>query len=281
MAPGTKRMRPRYTRANEDGMKLHLREVRAGRRLYRVVTLRPGVEAAFSTNYFHGTWHLVTDGPGARLLARLLWGLAYQRQPGTVVLIHREQLRPTPFDADPSDPILLVPEHLTAHDADALLALRRQISRPGPTATIRWHTYGLDQRLAEDAYRSDDEEWKLFERDRCRERCDRVGGFICYTAPEAVLKYRANRVHRLNERERSDYHFLAERGGQWGDGEVQIFRDYHQQLSDATIARREVLAALERPVDPETLRERVWTRKAERERRREVSRRDGGYAFSR
>ena len=76
-------------------MKFHLREVRAGGRLYCVVTPRPGADVRFSTNNFHDTWHVVTDAAGARMFARLLWGLAYQRQPGTVALLHGEFLRPT------------------------------------------------------------------------------------------------------------------------------------------------------------------------------------------
>lgn len=43
-----------------------------------MVTLRPGTNALFSTNFYHGTWHILSDWHGARLLGRLLWGRAYQ-----------------------------------------------------------------------------------------------------------------------------------------------------------------------------------------------------------
>ena len=83
------------------GLKMHLREVRVGSYTYRVVSLRASTTTRFSTNYFHQTWHLLTDGEGAALLARLFWGLAFQRMPGTLLLIEAEHLVPTPFEADP------------------------------------------------------------------------------------------------------------------------------------------------------------------------------------
>ena len=50
---------------------------------HTAMTLRPVAQARFSTNYFHETWHLLSDGHGAQVLARLLWGLSYQARPGT------------------------------------------------------------------------------------------------------------------------------------------------------------------------------------------------------
>jgi hypothetical protein len=243
-------------------MKLHLREVRAGGRLFRVVTPRPGTDVLFSTNYFHGTWHVVTDAVGACMIARLLWGLAYQCQPGTVALLHGELMRPTPFDADPSDPVLLVPAHLTGHDRKALGELRRRLALPGPCRTIRWRTFGLEQRLGRDNPRPDNGEWALLEQQWIREHCTRVGGFICYSALPEVLKYRAVAIHHLGQAPRvSSYVNLAERGAGPSEGEIQTFPDYRRQLSQAALARREVLGELETPVDPETLRERVWRQK--------------------
>src|SRR5215467_6778077 len=96
-----------------DRLKLHRRLMRLDGRDYTVITLRPGTDARFSTNYFHDTWHVLSDWHGARLLGRLLWGLAYQRVPGTLVLIDRPFLDPNPFDAEPADPIVLVPARLT------------------------------------------------------------------------------------------------------------------------------------------------------------------------
>ena len=43
---------------------------------------------------------ILSDQRGAQLLARLLWGLSYQRRPGTLILVHGKHLLPTPFEAD-------------------------------------------------------------------------------------------------------------------------------------------------------------------------------------
>jgi hypothetical protein len=87
----------------------------------------------------------------------------------------------------------------------------------------------------------------------------RSGGFVCYGAPPPVLRREAVRLARLDAgRWGMDYHYLARE-----DGEVQIFRDYRRQLSQAAVARREVRESLPEPVDPETLRWHVWKRKEE------------------
>jgi hypothetical protein len=112
------------------------------------VTLRPGTRAAFSTNFFHDTWHVVTDLQGSRLRARLLWGLSYQRQPGTLLLIHAPHLRPTPFEAERSDPFLLIPAGLTGLDAQTLRRLKALLPRLGrPSKTVRWLTSGWISRF--------------------------------------------------------------------------------------------------------------------------------------
>ncbi len=132
----------------EGRLKMHLRLLRLGGSTCRVVTLRPSTRIGFSTNFFHETWHLVTSQRGARLLARLLWGLSYQRHPGTVLLVHGDHLLPTPFEAERSDPFLLVPAGITSLDASALRTLKSLLNRLGPpTTTIRWHTFGLDAAL--------------------------------------------------------------------------------------------------------------------------------------
>ncbi|MEU6751036.1 hypothetical protein ABZ914_32875, partial [Spirillospora sp. NPDC046719] len=100
---------PANARGAGDGMKLHRRTLRLGGREHTVIGLRPATKAGFSTNLFHETWHVLSDQHGARVLARLLWGLAYQSRPGTLLVIDRPFLTPTPFDADPADPIVLVP----------------------------------------------------------------------------------------------------------------------------------------------------------------------------
>jgi hypothetical protein len=311
-APQHKRLRPSNARPealDADGLKLHLRVRRVGGRTLRVLTLRPGADAAFSVNHFHDTWHVVTDTAGACLFARLLWGLSYQREPGTVVVLHGEHLRPTPFDADPSPPVLLAPAHLTPPDHGAFRALKSLLSSPErlgpPDRTVRLHTFGFDaaearheeyhvshghQRWMEQFYgRYDIPRLAHSYRGAAariwsKERMTECGGFLCYTAPPLILRRQAAMVAHLKPREEwsnySDYHYLAEeraRNAKWtAEGEVQVFRDYRRMVSEAAVARGEVLAAAgDAPAEPKQLREAVWDHKPAVERRRRQDRGEG------
>ena len=127
--------RPRRGSATDEMMKLHRRTMVLDGRVYTVISLRPGSDFRFSTNRFHETWHVLSDWRGARVLSRLLWGLAYQRRPGTLVVIDPEHLDPNPFDAAPADPIVLVPSELTVFTRGAgqevdLAAVRAAFEQP-------------------------------------------------------------------------------------------------------------------------------------------------------
>jgi hypothetical protein len=54
-----------------DRMKLHRHHLVLAGRPYTVVTLGPGTNARFSTNFCDGTWHILSDWHGARRLGRL------------------------------------------------------------------------------------------------------------------------------------------------------------------------------------------------------------------
>ncbi|CPZ84566.1 Hypothetical protein ERS075662_02146 [Mycobacteroides abscessus] len=92
-------VRSRAAATGGSVMKLHRHSVVLDARPYTIITLRAGAHVRFSTNNFHETWHVISDESGAKTLARLLWGLAYQRLPGTLVLIdgrHWTPIRSTP-----------------------------------------------------------------------------------------------------------------------------------------------------------------------------------------
>ena len=278
---------------SEDGrLKMHLRLLTLGGATYRVVTLRPGTKTAFSTNFYHQTWHIVTSQSGARLLARLLWGLSFERHPNTFFLVHGDHLLPTPFEAERSDPFLLAPAGLTGLDPSRLRTLKDRLGRLGPpTRTIRWQTFGLDavlqaRRLGREDPASVQEEGELLRRrDREQlwrhERMDRLGGVICYSAPPAVLRRQALRVHGLRVRGgdalgEMDYHFLAERSSRssWcADGEVQIFVDYRDRVAAAAQARCEMLSNPKQAVLSETVQGAISRRRDQIKARRKASRR--------
>jgi hypothetical protein len=270
--------RPRPDAAGRvvDRLKLHRRELWLRHRRYTVVTLRPGTDARFSTNFYHGTWHIVSDWHGARLLGRLLWGLAYQRTPGTLLLIDRPFLDPNPFDAEPADPIALVPASITPLPGKTARDLRRHLPLAGASAgTVRWQTHGLDAAVT--TGRAD--------RDRpagarrapwipprgFQDRMDRIGGLVTLTASAAALRQYAICIYTLGE-----YHHqgMAYAEVDWPHGEVQVFRDYRRRVSAARLARREVLAEQPNPLPPDSLNPLIWQRGAavRHQRRRRTSR---------
>ena len=228
-------------------LKLHLRVFEIHGRTLRVVTLRPQTPVRFSTNYFHETWHIVGGTDGAALLGRLLWGLAFQRLPGTLVLIGGDHVVSTPFEGDAPDPILLVPDRLTSVDDDALRALRLRLRRsPGAPTTIRWHTFGMPAALAHDDRGPYRKGWRTrFDGQRTREQMSRRAGFVCYTAPPDLLRVHGLGIYRMHERADpwGSYFPLADHGHwkNWGyDGEFQQFAGFGDAVSAARVARREV-----------------------------------------
>jgi hypothetical protein len=258
------RARPRQDAATRivDRMKLHRCRLRLRGRPYTVLTLRPGSNARFSTNHYHDTWHVLSDWHGARLLGRLLWGLAYQRVPGTLVLIDRPFLDPNPFDAEPADPIALVPAHITALAGQAARELRHRLPlTEASDGTVRWHTHGLDAAVAlrraerdlpVGAWRPPWVQPRGFQ-----ERMDRVGGLITLAAtPEALKEYAAH-IYTLG---RCHHHGMDYAEIDWPNGEVQVFRDYGRRVSAARVARREVLAGRPDVAPPDTLNPLIWDR---------------------
>jgi hypothetical protein len=264
----------------ESRLKMHLRLLTIRGATYRVVTLRPSTRGAFSTNFFHETWHLVTSLQGSRLLARLFWGLAFQRQPGTLLLIHGAHLQPTPFEAERSDPFLIVPAGITGVDAARLRCLKSRLPHLGPpSTTICWQTFGLDVALGRAEADSTRHPWAESQQLRQQEKMSRTGGFIVYQAPPAILRRQALRIHGLHVSQGDpvygmDYHFLAESSSKdswYGDGEVQIFADYQERVAAATIARNELLANPNQPVLCESMQEFISQRRDQIKARRRVN----------
>jgi hypothetical protein len=242
-----------------NALKVHLRVFDIHRTTLRVVTLRPQTGVRFSTNYFHDTWHIVGGPDAASILGRLLWGLAFQKQPGTLVMIDPAHLVPTPFDADPPDPILLVPEQLTRIDIDVLRALKLRLRRsPGPVKTIRWHTFGMAAALAEGrGYYRHHSGSDLLE---SRERMSRRAGFICFTAPAPLLRTNALGIATMSS---DAYHPMAvQRGpGFHYDGEFQVVDDFYRDVSAAQVARREILGDEPRAIASDAERWAIYSQK--------------------
>ncbi|POM22267.1 hypothetical protein BTM25_56790 [Actinomadura rubteroloni] len=259
---GGGRQRPATARAATARLKLHRRVLRLDGRTYTVVTPRPGTSARFSTNRFHGTWHVLSDRHGARFLARLLWGLAYQARPGTLLVIDRPFLVPTPFDADPADPIALVPSWHTPLTVRAARDLARRTRRPAPDGTVVWRTHGLDAAAADPrAWLSADDRPPY----RDEGHFERRGGVVALLPRSAREARRwAVQASRLDPSGPygTDAEFLGRTFGScfYASGEIQVFRSFHRDVAVARRARADVLARPDAPTDPDDLGSEVWDR---------------------
>lgn len=251
-----KQQRPAAARSVGDGLKLHRHAVRSVGHVRTVITLRPGSRARFSTNRFHDTWHVLSDDYGARLLARLLWGLSYQARPGTIVLIDRPFLTPNPFDADPADPIVLVPGWCTPFDDRTARRLKARLPLAKSDGTVRWRTFGLDRTLEPGGV----QDWW----DRTRHlpqtgRVARSGGLLVLTpgTPEAARAWALDAA-RLDTRRYGTAHVYLDPWDRGHEGEIQLFRRFRPMVSEASRARAQVLSRARPPSDPEALRTAVW-----------------------
>jgi len=176
-------------------------------------------------------------------MGRLMWGLAFQRLPGTLVLVDDPHLVPTPFEADRPDPILIIPDGLTVVDDDLLRALKLRLRRcPGAPTTIRWHTFGMPVALEAAERRT----WRTYDATPrtvyLREQMSRRAGFVTYTAPPALLRANGLGIYRMHRG--GGYYELAQArvtGCCGQDGEFQVIDDFDDSVGAAIVARREIL----------------------------------------
>lgn len=250
----------------------HRWTVRLGARSLTALTPRPGDGLRLSTNYFHGTWHLVSEPHQVRALRRLLWALSFDGREGTVVVLDGDVLEATPFDAAPSRPVLLYDARRTSLDGDDVRALLRALrARRHPEGTVKLRTPGLE--------RSDEESARpKVTGERYRPKREFGVGTVCQLGPAIVLRGDAVwlRMHAemLGFLERplragwSEHCYLGDWSRERGmPGEVQVFGDYRAMLEDARAARAEHAEAL-RALSPSEREERLGALAAARGQRR-------------
>lgn len=226
-------------------LKVHLRIVDVDGYTYRVLSLRPSMGVRFSTNRFHETWHILTCEAGAKVLGRLLWGLSFQRAPGTLVVIDEPHLVTTPFDGDPADMIVIAPR-ATSTDAKRLRLLREALRRhPRPSGTVRLLTFGLDEELARWAElgpKGRSREWWELSSYAHHDLVDRRGGVICYSAHPASLRIEALALTEMAPGRWGNYHYLDWRSEErHPNGEVQVFTNFADRVSAGKVTRRALL----------------------------------------
>ncbi|MEU0939356.1 hypothetical protein [Embleya sp. NPDC005971] len=135
---------------SDNGLKVHSRTLVLDGRPYTLLGLRPGTTERFAVDEFHGYRQIVTHRSGALLLGSLLWGMAHRRAQNTVLVVDRPFLDPSPFDAEPSPPIVVVPTQSTPFGDRAARELRRQLPLSTPSeGTLRLRRPGFTEAVAD------------------------------------------------------------------------------------------------------------------------------------
>jgi hypothetical protein len=242
-------------------MKVHLRHVPIRGTTYHVITLRPGLDVKFSTNFYHGTWHILSDGFGSEILGRLMWGLAFQKQPNTLVLIELPHLQLSPFDGAPSWPVVLTVQENCPLRAKDMRELKARLDHLPETRTIRWQSHGLARYAIPDCWEMGYSRSEPFDDETLLS-----GGIICYRAKREVMKFHASVIGKMRpstlveladrgEAETRDFYFITWDG--CATGEVQLFEDYRHMVKAATAARKRVVGQLSKRVSADELEDLV------------------------
>jgi hypothetical protein len=250
-------------------VKLHRRHVSFDRRAFTVLSPRPSNQCRYATNYFHETWHVLSDVSGARMLSQLCWFLAFQRKTGTIVVIDDGLLVTNPFDADPSSPIVITNADLAPVNKTVIRQLKRFLAAKGPSeGTVRTATGGLDRLLAGNAsaqMRIEQQASGVWWNDHQR-RCwtDRVNGVVVLAAPPPVLEWWALSLNQLGSHwyRGSDYTELDHPASRNRDGEIQIFENFTQMVSQAAATRQQLFPDAAHRELLEDERHAVWAASA-------------------
>lgn len=241
-------------------LKVHRRAVVLAGRKTTLLRLRPSTKERFATNHFHETWHILSDPSGAHLLGQLCWALSYQRQPGTIIVLDEPELVRNPFDADPSNTIVVSSAMLGPFSGPMAEALRANHRRPQTSqGTVVLQTPGLAATVKDpDAFWELEEQayWRSDER-RSRTWIDRINGCVVLAAPPAMLRAWGVWLCQLGEhlRNGSDDAYLD-----WPNstGEVQAFPDFAQRVSRAAMMRARLFPGRDHQELEQSEREAVW-----------------------
>jgi hypothetical protein len=250
-----------------ERLKVQRRSLRLDGLAYTILSPRPSEAARFATNRYHETWHVISDGAGAQLLARLCWAMAFQQRERTFVLIDPPLLVPNPFDADPSTPIVIANNDLGPIGRDAMKSLRSKVPLDTPSmGTVVLQTRGLDAALEDEAafFRRDDRATWRNEHQKWRWIDGTSGGLLVMAAPPPVLRGWGVDLSNLGRQ--------AQPGMQWETyldhpettGEVQVIGDFTSQVDAAISVRNQMFPGRDDGPLTEEERAQVWTaRKAD------------------
>lgn len=249
-------------------LRLHRREWRHDGRSYQLLTLRPGnptrYAVAVGRHPTAGQTVLVrSDLAGVRLLGRLLWGLAFQQRPDTLLVLEPARMVPEPEDGGHSPSVVFgVAGRAVLTPATARRMIRPDVWRARPSGTVTWNTAGFPGALA-DLHAWQDER--------------RAGRWVPhpYVAPTRPADVHVSpnvvTVLAVPAALRTWARFVGDAGDVWFADEsctepdwltgfdVHAVRHFRRRVSAARRARAEILADPDHPTDPALLDERVRT----------------------
>lgn len=240
-------------------LKVRRRDVALDGRRFTALSLRPSsTRQRFATNHYHGTWH-VLGGPGAgQLLGRICWAMAHERHDRTVFVIDPAFLVPNPFDADRSNPIVIVNSDRGTPSRAGFDRLRSALPWSGPSeGTVTLDVRSLpavidDADLLVDLDRRSGAAWNDHRR---RSWTDEVNGLLVFSAPADVLRWWGRYLSRLGE---SWYAGSDDTELGYPDGEAQVFRDFSGMVGRAIEARARCHPGREHERLEEGERPSVW-----------------------
>jgi hypothetical protein len=104
--------------------------------------------------------------------------------------------------------------------------------------------------------------------DLARERISQRAGFLCYTAPPAILRDQARDIFWTPAGRYGSYQPLAvRRHGDWHfDGELQVLPDFDDAVAAAQVARRELIG--DRTIGADAERQAIFVQRTAVETRR-------------
>lgn len=249
----------------QRALKVHLRLVQTTRAEYRVLTLRPGIDVQFASNYYHATWHFLTDHIGASVLARLWWALSFDQHANVLLVIDGAHVVCNPFDDEPRKMLVFCNGDRTFVDDEVLRLVARERRAGTPsvkTVSLRTHGMALVERAARVELAGGDKrpwnrrmgrgpyhraERKLW----MREIVEARAGAVVYRAPAEVLRVQALRIAQMTNAARlpingavggrTNHEYLAAgRGLRQPLGEVQIYTGFRDMVRAAAHAAQRV-----------------------------------------
>ena len=214
--------------------KLHLHKCTLRGRCYTIIMPRSGIHIRWATNFYHETWHILGTMNSTQFLGHLMWDLSFHKDPYTYVYIDQSLLVCNPFDARPSDPILI-----GKLKPPSELCLYLKNKRPPSHKSYRLKSQSLtkiinDKSARGEFYRKNSLNKQILQVSRIKGVITLSGGMHALQSEgvSAAFMYTIPGDYF----DKMDYHGIWQKDKV--DGEFQIFHDFYHQVGAAKSADR-------------------------------------------